>query len=255
MTSHSDQSLFKGHSVLITGATGDIGTAIVSACLRAGAFVFANGRDEEKLAALEEKFPDNLHSLHYDVTDEKAVKEAFRQIQKQQMQPKVGPLFGLVNNAGIMEEAPLSVTRLDSLKAQLNTNLLAPYQHMQLASRLMSRQRKGSIVNILSMVGEQGASGMSAYASSKAALKGATLSLAKELAPIGIRVNGVAPGFIATSLTAHYDDEAQTEVKKRRAIKRAGNANEVARAVLFLLSEQASYTTGHILPVDGLFSP
>ncbi len=255
MTSNSEISSLKGKSILVTGATGEIGQAIVTLCLKLGAAVFVNARDEEKLHTLLDEWGDKAFPLIYDVTDEKAVKEHFRQIQKMQMQSDIGPLYGLVNNAGVMYEAPVTVNSMDKLKEQLNINFLAPYQHMQLACRLMARQRKGAIVNLLSQVGEQGSSGMSAYASSKAALKGATLSLAKELAPVGIRVNGVAPGFIDTSMTKHYEQEKREHVLQRIVMKRPGSAQEVAKAVVFLLSEQSSFTTGHILPVDGLFTP
>ncbi|QJR81832.1 SDR family oxidoreductase [Alteromonas pelagimontana] len=254
MTLGSDAPL-KGKSVLVTGATGGLGQAIVSRCLAGGATVFAGGRNEAKLTQLAKSWGEKVVPLIYDVTDERAVKETFRQIQKQQMQTGIGPLWGMVNNAGLMFEAPLSISSLDKFKEQLNVNLLAPYQHMQLAARLMSRQRKGSIVNIVSQVGEHGSSGMSAYAATKAALTGVTKSLAKELAPIGIRVNAVAPGFIDTHLTEHYEEHAREAVVSRIAFQRAGMASEVANAVFYLLSDQASYTSGHVLPVDGIFSP
>ncbi|MEC9261769.1 MAG: SDR family NAD(P)-dependent oxidoreductase, partial [Pseudomonadota bacterium] len=207
------------------------------------------------LGAMQETFGKALRPLVYDVTDEHAVKDTFRQLQRQVSDGLAPPLFGLVNNAGVMLESPLSVTSMDKLKQQLNINFLAPYQHMQLASRLMSRLRRGSIVNIVSQVSEQGSKGMSAYAASKAALTGATKSLAKELAPVGIRVNAVAPGFIDTPLTEHYENEARQKVLQRTVLQRAGTAREVADAVLYLLSEQAGYTTGHVLPVDGHFCP
>lgn len=255
MTSRSESAFLQGRSVLVTGATGGIGHAVVKRCLELGAWVFAAGRDEQALADAVEAWSDRVTPLQYDVTDERAVKEAFRQIQKLQMQSEVGNLYGLVNAAGIMHEAPLAVSAMDKLKAQLNVNFLAPYQHMQLASRFMARQRKGSIVNIVSQIGELGSAGMSAYAASKAALTGATRSLAKELAPVGIRVNAVAPGFIHTALTEHYEENAREKVIQRIALGRVGDVNEVANAVAFLLSEQASYITGHILPVDGAFCP
>ena len=255
MTSNSESIVLKGGSVLVTGATGDIGRAIVNECVHAGAAVFAAGRNEDKLNALVNQYDKRVTPLSYDITDEKAVKEAFRHIQKHQNQSNVGPLMGLVNCAGIMEEAALSVNSMDALKNQLNVNFLAPYQHMQLASRLMARHRHGSIVNIVSQVGELGSVGMSAYGASKAALTGATKSLAKELAAIGIRVNAIAPGFIDTELTQHYDADARAEIEARIAMKRVGRAGDVARAVVFLLSKQSSYTTGHVLPVDGLFYP
>lgn len=248
-------TVLQSASVLVTGASGGIGQAIVAACIERGATVFAGGRNAEALSAMQETFGKALRPLVYDVTDEHAVKDTFRQLQRQVSDGLAPPLFGLVNNAGVMLESPLSVTSMDKLKQQLNINFLAPYQHMQLASRLMSRLRRGSIVNIVSQVSEQGSKGMSAYAASKAALTGATKSLAKELAPVGIRVNAVAPGFIDTPLTEHYEDEARQKVLQRTVLQRAGTAKEVADAVLYLLSEQAGYTTGHVLPVDGHFCP
>jgi len=248
-------TVLQSASVLVTGASGGIGQAVVAACIERGATVFAGGRSEETLGAMQETFGKAFRPLVYDVTDEQAVKDTFRQLQRQVSDGLAPPLFGLVNNAGVMLESPLSVTSMDKLKQQLNINFLAPYQHMQLASRLMSRLRRGSIVNIVSQVSEQGSKGMSAYAASKAALTGATKSLAKELAPVGIRVNAVAPGFIDTPLTEHFDDEARQKVLQRTVLQRAGTAKEVADAVLYLLSEQAGYTTGHVLPVDGHFCP
>ena len=248
-------TVLQSASVLVTGASGGIGQAIVAACIERGATVFAGGRNAEALSAMQEIFGKALRPLVYDVTDELAVKDTFRQLQRQVSDGQAPPLFGLVNNAGVMLESPLSVTSMDKLKQQLNINFLAPYQHMQLASRLMSRLRRGSIVNIVSQVSEQGSKGMSAYAASKAALTGATKSLAKELAPVGVRVNAVAPGFIDTPLTEHYEDEARQKVLQRTVLQRAGTAKEVADAVLYLLSEQAGYTTGHVLPVDGHFCP
>lgn len=259
MTSPSENQLLSDVSILVTGATGGIGSAVVKACLVHGATVFAGGRDSHKLDdlrnSLEPSLTTRLYSLLYDITNEQAVKGAFREVQTHISKGNAPSLYGLVNNAGSMLEAALAVTNMDALQQQLQINFLAPYQHMQLASRLMSRARRGSIVNITSQVSEQGSKGMSAYAASKAALSGATKSLAKELAPLGIRVNAVAPGFIDTGLIQHYEDESKLNVINRIVMKRQGYADEVAAAVVHLLSNQASYTTGHTLPVDGMFCP
>lgn len=243
------------HSVLVTGATGDIGRAVVDTLVTGGAFVFCAGRNLTQLEELNATYGSRVMPLGYDITDDTQVKEAFRKIQKSQSDPQIGPLYGLVNGAGVMRESALAFSQSSDLLIQLQVNFVAAYTHMQLASRLMTRQRNGSIVNLVSQVGEQGAVGMSAYAASKAALTGATKSLAKELAPLNIRVNAVSPGFIDTRLTAHYQAEHKEQVIAKIAMGRAGCVQEVAAAVSYLLSTTSSYTTGHILPVDGGFTP
>lgn len=241
-------------SVLVTGACGGIGKAVVDQCLTRGFVVFANGRDQVRLCTLCEQWGEHVIPLVYDVTDEAGVKSAFREIQKRTSEPRVGALSGLVSVAGVMCERALAVTTLDVLRDQLEINLVAAFHHAQFAARLMARQG-GSIVNVVSEVGEQGSAGMSAYAASKAGLSGVTRSLAKELAPLGVRVNAVSPGFIATEMTQHYEPAAENTVLERIALGRAGTAEEVAHAVSFLLSPTSSYITGHVLPVDGLFNP
>ena len=133
----------------------------------------------------------------------------------------------------------------------LQVNTVAAYLHTQLGSRLMFRQRKGCIVNICSIIGQRGAPGLSAYAASKAALTGITLSTAKELAPIGIRVNGVAPGMIDTDLIAHYDDNRRQDVIAHIGMGRLGTPREVADLVAFLLADSAAYITGQVIGIDG----
>ncbi|RDV25047.1 SDR family NAD(P)-dependent oxidoreductase [Alteromonas aestuariivivens] len=246
-------SILQGHSVLVTGATGGIGRAIVSNLAQSGATVFAGGRNKVALDSLVEEVAGKVVPVDYDVTDENAVKEVFRTIQARQSDPDVGNFVGLVNNAGEMKEAGLVASNMELLRLQMSVNFYAAYQHMQLASRLMVRHRKGAIVNVVSQIGEQGGAGLSAYSASKAALTGATKSLAKELAPFGIRVNAVAPGFISTPMTAHYTQLQRDDVYSRVALKQSGTPQQVADAVLFLLDQCAGYTTGHVLPVDGLF--
>jgi 3-oxoacyl-[acyl-carrier protein] reductase len=237
-------------TILITGASSGIGEATARLCAASSARLFLAGRDEAKLRTLAEALGAESHHsveiLCYDVAAEDEVKNAFKQIQQ-----SAGQLAALVNCAGIMLDAPLAMTSLSALQQQLNVNTLAVYQHIQLASRLMSRQKSGSIVNLCSAVGEQGSAGQSAYAASKAALSGITKSLSKELATLNIRVNAVAPGFIDTPLVQAYEGKAREQVIQNIALKRIGCANEVAELICFLLSDKASYITGQIIGIDG----
>lgn len=238
--------MLKGKHILITGASRGIGLATAELCLQQGANVWLNGRDNETLQAVAEQLGANAHALTYDITDEAAVKNAFMQIQKQ-----AGRLDGLVNNAGIMLDAALAMTPLTDLQLMLNVNVVAAYQHMQLACRLMSRHKAGSIVNLCSVVGERGSAGQTAYATTKAALSGMTKSAAKEMAKLNIRVNAVAPGFIDTDLTRHYQNQQRQAVIDNIGMGRTGTPQDVAQQIAFLLSEHSEYTTGQILAVDG----
>lgn len=232
--------------ILITGASGGIGEAAARLAVANGANVFLGGRDEEKLNALAEELGEAATPFCYDVTDAEQTKSAFSHISQH-----VGQLDGLVNCAGIMHDAAVAMTRLDDLHAMLNVNTVAAYQHAQLASRIMSRQKAGSIVNLCSVVGEQGSAGQSAYAASKAAVSGMTKSLAKELGPLNIRVNGVAPGFIDTAMTEGYTDEQRMRVLASIPLGRFGRPNDVAGMIVLLLSDNLSYITGQVIGIDG----
>ncbi|MFT4940868.1 MAG: 3-oxoacyl-[acyl-carrier protein] reductase [Paraglaciecola sp.] len=236
--------------ILITGANRGIGNATARLCAKYGARLFLGGRDECALQALAEELGNEAHNsvqpLVYDVCDENAVKQAFQQIQQ-----SAGRLDALVNNAGIMLDATIGMTRLSDLQQQLNINTVAAFQHAQLASRLMTRQRSGSIINLCSAVGEQGSAGQSAYATSKAALSGMTKSMAKELGSLNIRVNGVAPGFIDTDMVSEYQHDKRRQVLENIALKRVGQADEVAELICFLLSEKATYISGQVIGIDG----
>jgi 3-oxoacyl-[acyl-carrier protein] reductase len=236
--------------ILITGANRGIGNATARLCAKYGARLFLAGREAAALKALAEELGNQTHNivqpLVYDVCDENAVKKAFQQIQQ-----SAGRLDALVNNAGIMLDAPIGMTRLSDLQQQLNINTVAAFQHAQIASRLMTRQKSGSIINLCSAVGEQGSAGQSAYATSKAALNGMTKSMAKELGSLNIRVNGVAPGFIDTDMVSEYQDDKRHHVLENTALKRAGQADEVAELICFLMSEKAAYITAQVIGIDG----
>lgn len=244
----------KQKTILVTGAGGGIGQAIVTACLQQGWFVFANVRNEASwltcLQSLQQTSPnaqDMCCPLIYDVTDPTGVSAAFNEIRKSGR-----VLFGLVNNAGVMLDAAISMTTLDSFNQQMAINVTAPFQHLQLASRLMSRAKNGRIINLSSVVAIQGSAGQVAYTTSKAAILGMTKSAAKELAAVGISVNAIAPGFINTQLTAAYQDQKRQDVINNIAAGKEGQPEDVAALVVHLLSDDAAYITGQTIKIDGM---
>lgn len=238
--------------ILITGAARGIGAATVNFCLRAGANVIANCRTEAgfvKLCAEQDgELQQRLSHLQYDVCDKLAVQGAFKVIQSQ-----YGRLDALVNNAGILHESPIAMTKTDTLEALFEANSVSSFQHIQLASRLMTRHRTGAIVNLASIVGENGSNGQVAYSMSKAAVSALTRSAAKELGGIGIRVNAVAPGFVETDLTSHYSEQQKSQLLSQIPLNRFGQVDDVAKTIVFLLSDDAAYITGQVLGVDGAF--
>jgi 3-oxoacyl-[acyl-carrier protein] reductase len=238
---------------LITGASRGIGAAVALRLAVSGHHLLLTARNaaglSEIAAQCQEAGAASATVLACDLTDQAAVVQMFSQIKQQHQR-----LDHLVNAAGMMQDSVLGMTRLSDLQALFSLNVTASYQCCQLAARLMSRQKSGNIVNLASKVGESGAIGQSAYAASKAAISGLTKALAKELGPVGIRVNAVAPGFIETDLTAHYSAEQKQQLCQQISLGRTGQADEVAALVQFLCSTDASYLSGQIIAIDGGFS-
>lgn len=235
---------------LITGASRGIGAAVAIRLAVAGHHLLLSARNEIALTSIAEQCRQagaaSATALPCDVTDQAAVLQLFSTIKQQHPQ-----LDHLINAAGMMQDSLLGMTRLTDLHALFALNVTASYQCCQLAARLMMRKKQGNIVNFSSKVGESGAVGQSAYAASKAAISGLTKALAKELGPTGIRVNAVAPGFIATDLTAHYSDAQKQKLCQQISLGRIGQADEVAALVQFLCSTDARYITGQIIAIDG----
>ena len=237
-------------SILITGATRGIGYATALKAAQQRWTVILNGRDTERLAEVKEElemlYGVTVHTIAYDVSEVDAVKQAFMWIKK-----NVGKLDVVVNNAGIMDDALIGMLKPEQLQKTLEVNTNGAIYHIQFASRVMAKQKSGSIINVSSIIGRFGNTGQLAYSASKAALIGATYSAAKELASLNIRVNAVAPGFIETDLTNDYSDELKKQTIAQIKMGRAGSAEEVANVILFLASDVASYVTGQVIGVDG----
>lgn len=242
--------LVKDLVIFVTGASSGIGQATAVQLAKSGAQVIIHGRSEEKLMNTEKKIiaAGGLSPLRviYDVRDDEKVKQSFQLIKK-----TYGRLDGLVNNAGIMTEGLLGMVKPYNIEEMMDVNIISSLNHMQLASRLMTKSKSGSIVNMSSIIGTNGSEGSTYYAASKAAIVGATLSASKELGRHGIRVNAVAPGFIQTDLISNYSAQRKGNVLKSIKLNRFGQADDVAKVILFLMSDLSSYVTGQVIGVDG----
>ena len=236
-----------GKTAIVTGGSRGIGRAVAIALAEAGAsvaIIYAGNTKaaEETKQAIEEKGAQAM-VIQCDVSDEKAVADMVKAVKKE-----LGRVDILVNNAGITRDGLLMIMKEEDWQAVLNTNLNGAFHCTKAVSRLMMKQRSGSIINITSVVGETGNAGQANYAAAKAGLIGFTKSVAKELAS---RNNAVAPGCIATDMTAVLGEDAVDAMVKTIPMGRVAQPEEVAKAVLFLASDDASYITGQTLNVDG----
>jgi 3-oxoacyl-[acyl-carrier protein] reductase len=239
-----------GKVALVTGGTKGIGRATVRALAEAGATVVLTGRDEANAKELAGELAGELNAqvsgLALDVTDSAAIGSLVRGVAKEH-----GRLDICVANAGVLEDALIGMISDDIVTRMLSTNVAGTIHTVQAAARAMMRKRTGAIVVLASIVGERGSAGQTAYAASKAAVGNVARSTAKELGRYGIRVNGVAPGVIETAMTEHLAEDVIAKRTADTALARLGRAEEVARVIRFLVSDDASFVTGQIVGVDG----
>lgn len=238
-----------GQVAIVTGASQGLGRSIAEALAAAGAAVALVARSADKLADVAAGITaagGRAEAFPCDVTQGEDIQRVVDAVVE-----KLGRLDILVNNAGVTRDTLLPRMSDEEWDQVLTTNLRAPFLFMRAASRPMMQQRYGRIVNVASVSGLIGNPGQANYSASKAGLVGLTRTVAKELAGRKITVNAVAPGFIASDMTAALGPALLDEVKKRVPAKRLGEAWEIAEAVLFLAAPSAGYITAQTLVVDG----
>ena len=244
--------LLCGKNAIITGARRGIGRVTVETFAKNGANIWAcaRGKNEQFEQEMERIAAENnvqIWPIYFDVTEEDQVKNAIQEIKKQKLSVDV-----LVNVAGIADDSTsFQMTSMEKIKRVFEVNFFAVTLLTQYVSRLMARQKSGSIVNIASIAGLDGTPAQYEYASSKAAIIGGTKNLARELAPSNIRVNAVAPGMIETDMGAKIDEELKNSILSKSIMKRMGRPEEVANVIAFLASDLSSFMTGQIVRVDG----
>ncbi len=229
----------------VSGASRGIGRACALELAKAGARVVLAARDRVKLEETAALAPGSF-VVEMDMSQPDSIKEAFARTAKD-----FGAVTILVNNAGITRDTLALRMKKDDWDAVLQTNLTGSFLCCQQVLQGMMRERWGRIINISSVVGESGNAGQANYAASKAGLIGLTKSLAQEMGARNITVNAVTPGFIETDMTSVLSQEVRDGIMAKIPLKRLGSAADVAGAVRFLASDEASYITGHVLSVNG----
>jgi 3-oxoacyl-[acyl-carrier protein] reductase len=237
----------KGQVALVTGASRGIGRAIALALAERGATVIGTATTDAGAAGIRAALaPRGGDGIVLNVTDASALDAAIDAIVKQH-----GAIHILVNNAGITRDGLAMRMKDDDWDAVLDTNLKAVFRASRAVMRTMMKQRYGRIVNITSVVGASGNPGQANYAAAKAGVAGMTRALARELGSRGVTVNCVAPGFIATDMTAELPEAQKAALLAQIPLGRLGEVKEVADAVAFLASPEAGYITGSELHVNG----
>lgn len=233
-------------NVVVTGGSRGLGLAIAQALAQAEFRVIAIARSEgPALAAARAIRPDNLAFQPWDLGDIASLPALARALRE-----TAGPIYGLVNNAGIGTAGVLATLPEARIEELMRLNVTSPLVLTKYLVRPMMSQRAGRIVNVSSIVATTGFRGLSAYAATKAALLGFTRSLARELGELGITVNAVAPGFVATEMTLDLGEDERARIAARSALKRLAGAEDVANAVAYLMSDKAANVTGTVLTVD-----
>jgi len=240
--------LLENRIAVITGASRGIGASIAELFVEHGASVVLVARSEQifDVAARLSQDKGKAVAVQGDLCDEACVREVVKTCRD-----KFKRLDVLVNNAGVLKQSPVGMTSLTEVREMIEINLLATVNLTQYAVRLMQKSEAPAVINLTSIAGIQGVEGISAYCASKAAVVGYTRSIAKELAPRGIRVNAIAPGFIDTEMAQLFGEEGFQQTVDSIRMGRIGLPRDVAGCALFLASDLSSYVTGQVIGVDG----
>ena len=241
-------SALKGKRVLVTGGNRGIGAGIARSLAKDGAQVAITYTSRSNAAeAVLKSLDGNGHiSVKMNIADEESVLEGLSDVSK-----AFDRLDGAVNNAGIVQDQLLLRMKAEDFDSVVQTNLRGSFLVTKGVLKGMLKARQGSIVNITSVIGHLGNPGQSNYAASKAGIEGFARSVAKEVASRGVRINCVAPGFIVSDMTDSLDDRQRENILKTIPLNRLGQIEDVAKSVMFLLSDHSSYITGQTIHVNG----
>ena len=234
---------------LVTGASRGIGASIALELAKNNTLVIGTATSDKGVRAIEESFKLNNKKgigLVLDVNDNNSVEYLIKHVEE-----KYGNISILVNNAGITKDTLLMKMKDDDWDEVMNTNLKSVFKLSQSVIRKMMKNRYGRIINISSVVGHSGNAGQTNYTAAKAGMSGFTKSLAQEVGSRGITVNCVAPGFIDTEMTRSLPEEYKNQLISKIPLGKLGSPNDIANAVAFLASENASYITGETLHING----
>jgi len=236
---------FKNKKVLITGATGGIGSALVKKFLSLDAIVLATGTNDEKLNKLKSDFP-NINTLRFDISDHSKIEEFIENVSSQ-----LTGLDILINNAGITKDNLSLRMKNDEWQKVIDINLSSTFYLCKYGIKKMLKNKYGRVVNITSIVGHTGNLGQTNYAASKAGIVAMSKSLAIEYAKKNITVNCVSPGFIQSNMTDKIAEDIKVVLTSRIPMSRLGTGDDVSNTVAFLSSDAASYITGETIHVNG----
>lgn len=245
--------MLDGKVALVTGASRGIGRCIAEEMAKNGAIVYANARNggslEEWIGKLNQEYGISINPVYFDVTDTEKMRQEIFKIWQTTKNIDI-----LVNNAGVEYNENIGMLKKDHISEMFAVNTVAVIELTQLVAKFMVRNRKGSIINIASVVGRYGSSGQSVYSATKGAVISFTKSAAKELGKYKIRVNAIAPGLNDTEMIKETSEDYLQRRIDNIALGRIGEPIDVANSVIFLASDMAEYISGQVIGVDGATS-